>query len=174
MNLVIIAIAWIVWWDKVGHHCHCYQSDFHWSDQSLRQFTLLINCMLRLLAWLSKLSIILIDLTFINLICHWDNSLYSWISCLVLLFIWAPMQLWLLDHLATSLDLSAISGLLYYQERLSSDKKSMQKLSCWHSESRSNYIQLAILLPLHLRLCRWDDKREFFLHAHPSDAERQW
>ena len=37
--------------------------------------------------------------------------IYSWITRLVLLFIWAQIQSWLLDHLATSLDWSTLLGL---------------------------------------------------------------
>ena len=108
---------WLLW-DKIGCHRFCYQpcycsyrSDFYRSDWSPKQLTLLMNYILGLLALLLKLAIVLTDLTFINWISPQGNLLYSWITRLVLAFIWAIMQLWLLEHLATSLNLSTISGL---------------------------------------------------------------
>ena len=133
-----------------------------------------MNCTLGSLAWLSKLAIVITDLAFIGLICLWDNLLHSWIAPLVLPFIWALMQSLLLDHLAISLDLSAISGLLHYWEKLSSNRRLMEKLWCWRSKNRSNCVQWAILLSLHSRFCQWDDKRELSPHAYPPDAENCW
>ena len=89
------------------------------------------------------------NLTFIGLICHQDNLLYSKIARLVLPFILAPMESWLLNHLAISLDSSAILGLLYYWKELFFDRGLMEKLWCWRLKSRSNFIQSANLLPLH-------------------------
>ena len=150
---------------------YCFhKSDFHRSDLSLRQFILFMNCTLGSLACLSKLAIVLTDLTFIGLICHQDNSLYSWIARLVLSFIWASMQSWLLDHLATSLDSSAISGLLYYQEEFFSNRRSIEKLWYWRPKNRSNCVQSAIFLPLHSRLSRWQ-KLTF---ATPPDVKWRW
>ena len=60
-----------------------------------------MNSMFRSLVWLLKLVINLIDLTFISLICFQSNLFNLWIACVYLLFIWAPIQLWLLDYLAT-------------------------------------------------------------------------
>ena len=107
-----------------------------------------------------------------DLLSRYFTSLMN-IACLVLSFIWAPMQLWLLDHLATSLDSSAISGLLHYQGELFSNRGSMEKLWYWRFKSRSNCVQSAILLPLHSQLCQWDDECELFPYAHPPDAKRR-
>ena len=119
---------------------HCYRSNFHRSDLSSRQLTSLMNCKFKLLAWLLKLAIALTDLTFISLTYHQDNSLYSWIVHSVLPFIWASTQLYLLDHLGTSLDSSVILRLLHYQEKLSFDRGSIEKLWCWRPQSRSNCV----------------------------------
>ena len=138
----------------------CYQShrsDIYRSDWSLRQFILLMNCMLGSMAFLSKLIIVLTDLTFIGLICFWGNSLHLKIICLVLPFIWASMQLWLLDYLTTSLDLSTISGLLQYKDESSFDKRSIEKLWCWRPKNRFNCIQSAIFLFLHSQLLWWQE-----------------
>ena len=93
-------------------------------------FTSIMNCTLGSLALLSKLAIVFTNPTFIGLICPQDNLLHSWIARLVLLFIRAKMQLWLLDHLATSLDSSAISGSLHYWKGLSFDRGLIEKLWC--------------------------------------------
>ena len=61
IRLVVIGLA-------INACYHPYRSDFYRSDQSSRQFTLLINCTIGLLALLSKLAIIFTDLTFICLI----------------------------------------------------------------------------------------------------------
>ena len=161
--------AWVI--GVAIETCYCsHKSNFRRSDLSLRQFTLLMNCMLGLSAWLSKLAIVLTNLTFICLIYYQANLLLLWIARLIIPFIWTPMQSWLLDHLATSLDLFAISGLLHYWEGLSSNRRSMKKLWCWRLKSRSNCVQSAILLPLHLRLSRWQE----LIFAIPLDAKKYW
>ena len=97
-------IKLIIYWS-----CYqSYRSDFYRSDWSSRQFTLFINCMLESLTLLLKLAIVLNNLTFIDLICPQGNLPYLWITYLVLPFIWALIQSWLLDHIVTSLDLSTI------------------------------------------------------------------
>ena len=126
----LLALRWwkhLVWshtchcgllWDEFGHHwsfywlCYYfYRSEFHKSDWSPRKFTSFMNCILRSLALLLKLVIIFTDLTFIGVIGLQGNSFYSCNIRSVLLFIWTQMQSWLLDYLATNLDLSTISWL---------------------------------------------------------------
>ena len=72
---------------------------------------LFVSLFILLLNFLIKLAIVFIDMTFIGLVGPQSNSVHLKITRLILPFIWAVMQSWLLDHLATSLDLSTISGL---------------------------------------------------------------
>ena len=68
---------WIVQWDEISYHRSYYWSDFYKSNQSSKKFTSLINCTRGSLTWLLKLAIVLIDLTFIGLICLQGNSLMN-------------------------------------------------------------------------------------------------
>ena len=134
--MVCYGMSLVIYWSYYQFH----RSDFHRFDWSPRQFTSVINCILGLLALLSKLAIVLTDPTFINLINTWNNLFYSKIARLILPFTCIPMQLWLLNYLAISLNSSTISGLLHYQEELFSNKRSIEKFWYWHSKSRPNCI----------------------------------
>ena len=70
---------------KTRYHSHW--TDFHRSNLSLKKFLLLINCTLGSLAWLSKPAIVFTDLTFIDLICYWDNS-FLLMNCTLGLLAW--------------------------------------------------------------------------------------
>ena len=126
----------VIYWSR----CSSYRYNIYRSYRSSRQFTLPINGTLKLLALLLKLAIVLTDLTFIGLISIQGNFLHLGIPCSILSYIWAPMHLWLLDHLAISLDSCTISGLLYYQEGSSFKKISMEKLWYWHLKNKSNCV----------------------------------
>ena len=119
--------------------CYCFhRSKFHRFDQFLRQFILLLNCTFGSLALQSKLAIIFTDLTFIGLICPWDNSL---MNCILGSTIYSS-----LDAVITAKLFSLKSKYIYhfmivhYQKRLSSNRRSMEKLWDWYSKSRFNYI----------------------------------
>ena len=62
----------------------------------------------------------------------------------------------------------------HYWERLIFYKWSIENLLYWYLKNRSHYIQLAILLLLHLWLCQYDDKCEFSPYAHLLHVKKRW
>ena len=109
-----------------------------------------MNSTLGLFVLLSKLAIDIIDLTFISLIGSQDNALINYTL---------NSTIYLGPNVVITTGPSSYKSrfiyyfrIAYYQKRLSFNRGLIKKLWCWYLKSRSNGVQLTIILSLYLWL----------------------
>ena len=131
--------------------CYCsYRSDFYRSNWFSRQFISPINCMIRSSVFLLKLAIVFKDLTFIGLICP-QNNLF--INHMLGSAIYLSPNIVMIAGLSSHKSIFIYYfRIVYYWNRLSSNKGLIEKLWCWRSKYKYNCVQSTIILPFHLQL----------------------